>query len=55
MIDKNNNNESNLEREERWKTYQSKSCDYYLYNNRNKDNSPKTLTHQRKIGISSYD
>ena len=26
-----------------------------VYNNRNKDNSPKTLTHQRKIGISSYD
>ena len=52
MIDKNNNNDSNLEREERWKTYQPKSC---VYNNRNKDNSPKTLTHQRKIGISSYD
>ena len=31
MIDKNNNNESNLEREEGWKTYQPKSC------NRNKD------------------
>ena len=31
MIDKNNNNESNLEREEGWKTYQSKSC---VYNNK---------------------
>ena len=28
----------NLEREEGWKTYQSKSC---VYNNRNKDNMSK--------------
>ena len=52
MIDKNNNNDNDLERQERWKTYQSKSS---VYNNRNKDNSPKTLTHQRKIVIFSYD